>query len=133
MINAITPLDRLPVYVRAGSIVPLGPDEEWSTQKAEDPIELRIYPGADGDFTIYEDENDGYAYEKGVYATIPLHWDDAARKLTIGERKGEFPGMLRDRTFHVVFVKENHGVGVNAADEADKVVQYSGSPTSVTP
>lgn len=133
MMNAITPLDRLPVYVRAGSIVPLGPDEEWSTQKAEDPIELRIYPGADGDFTIYEDENDGYAYEKGVYATIPLHWDDAAHKLTIGDRKGQFPGMLQSRTFHVVVVRDNHGVGVNASDEADKVAQYSGSQISVTP
>ena len=133
MINAITPLDRLPVYVRAGSIVPLGPDEEWSTQKAEDPIELRIYPGANGDFTIYEDENDGYDYEKGVYATIPLHWDDAAHALTIGERKGQFPGMLQERTFRVVFVRDNHGVGVNSADEADKVVRYSGKQISVTP
>jgi alpha-D-xyloside xylohydrolase len=133
MINAITPLDRIPVYVRAGSIVPLGPDEEWSTQKAADPIELRIYSGADGNFTIYEDENDNYNYEKGAYATIPLHWDDAAKTLTIGERKGQFPGMLETRTFRVLFVQENHGVGVNPADEADKVVQYSGKALSVTP
>jgi len=133
MINANTPLDRLPVYVRAGSIVPLGPDEEWSTQKPADPIELRVYPGASGDFAIYEDENDGYDYEKGVHATIPLHWDDAAHTLTIAERKGQFPGMLQERTFRVVLVKENHGVGVNAADEAGKVVQYSGKQISVTP
>jgi len=133
MINANTPLDRLPVYVRAGSIVPLGPDEEWSTQKPADPIELRVYPGASGDFAIYEDENDGYDYEKGVHATIPLHWDDAAHTLTIAERKGQFPGMLQERTFRVVLVKENHGVGVNAADEANKVVQYSGKQISVTP
>ncbi len=131
MINAITPLDRMPLYVRAGSIVPLGPDEEWSTQKAEDPIELRIYPGANGDFTIYEDENDNYNYEKGAYATIPLHWDDASHTLNIGERKGQFPGMLANRTFHVVFVRENHGVGVDAADEVDKVVQYSGKEIAV--
>ena len=132
MINAITPLDRVPVYVRAGSIVPLGPDEEWSTQKPEDPIELRIYPGANADFTLYEDENDGYDYEKGVYATIPLHWDDAARTLTIGERKGQFPGMLQERTFRIVFVRDNHGMGVNSADEADKVVPYSGKQVSVS-
>ncbi len=131
-LNAITPLDRLPLYVRAGSIVPLGPDVEWSTEKAADPIELRIYGGADGDFTIYEDENDNYNYEKGVNATIPLHWDDAAHTLTIGDRKGQFPGMLENRTFRVVFVRENHGVGVNAADEADKVVQYSGKSVSIT-
>ena len=132
-INAITPLDRMPLYVRAGSIVPLGPDVEWSTEKAEDPIELRIYRGADGDFTIYEDENDSYNYEKGVYATIPLHWDDAAHTLTIGDRKGQFSGMLENRTFRLVFVRENHGVGVNAADEVDKAVQYSGKAVTVTP
>jgi len=133
MISAMAPLERLPLYVRAGSILPLGPDEEWSTEKPEDPIEMRIYPGADGDFTIYEDENDTYDYEKGAYATIPLHWSDASRTLTIGDRKGQFPGMLEKRTFRVVLVRENHGVGVNAADEADKVVQYSGKQIAVTP
>jgi len=131
-INAIAPLDRLPLYVRAGSIVPLGPDEEWSTQKPADPIELRIYRGANGDFVLYEDENDNYDYEKGVYATIPLHWDDAAQTLTIGERKGQFPGMLESRAFHIVFVGENHGVGINPADEVDKVVQYSGKQITAT-
>ena len=131
-INAITPLDRLPLYVRAGSIVPLGPDEEWSTEKPADPIELRIYPGADGDFTLYEDENDNYDYEKGVYATIPLHWDNKAQILTIGDRQGQFPGMLENRSFRVVFVRENHGVGVNAYDQPDKVVQYSGKHISVS-
>ena len=132
MINAITPLERLPLYVRAGSILPLGPDEEWSTEKPADPIELRIYPGADGDFTIYEDENDTYNYEKGAYATIPLHWNDASHTLTIGERKGQFPGMLENRTFRVVFVRENHGVGVNPADQTDKVVEYSGKQLTAT-
>ena len=132
-ISAIAPLDRLPLFVRAGSILPLGPDEEWSTEKPADPIELRIYRGANGDFTLYEDENDNYDYEKGAYATIPLHWDDANRTLTIGARKGQFPGMLGRRDFRVVFVSENHGVGVNPADEADKVVQYSGKQITVTP
>jgi len=132
MINAIAPLDRLPLYVRAGSILPLGPAQEWSTEKAEDPIEIRIYRGADGDFTLYEDENDTYNYEKGAYATIPLHWDDAAHTLTIGDRKGQFLGMLENRSFHVVFVGENHGVGPNPADEVDQVVQYSGKQTTVT-
>ena len=130
-INAIAPLDRMPLYVRAGSILPLGPAEEWSTEKAADPIELRIYRGADGVFTLYEDENDGYAYEKGAYATIPLHWNDAAHTLTIGDRKGQFPGVLETRTFHIVLVGENHGVGVSPADEVDKVVQYSGKQITV--
>ncbi len=132
-ITASAPLDKLPLYVRAGSIVPLGPDEEWSTEKPADPIELRIYRGADGDFTLYEDENDNYDYEKGVHATIPLHWDNDRQTLTIGDRQGQFPGMLENRTFRVVFVSQNHGVGVNPADEADKVVQYSGEQITVTP
>jgi alpha-D-xyloside xylohydrolase len=132
MLNAITPLDRLPLYVRAGSILPLGPDQEWSTEKPADPIELRVYPGEDGTFTIYEDENDNYNYEKGEYATIPLRWDDRMHTLTIGDRQGQFPGMLENRTFHVVFVGQNHGVGVNAADEADKVVQYAGKSLTIT-
>jgi alpha-D-xyloside xylohydrolase len=132
-INVVAPLDRLPLFVRAGSILPLAPDEEWSTQKTADPIELRIYRGANGDFTLYEDENDNYDYEKGVYATIPLHWDDAGHTLTIGDRKGQFPGMLESRAFRVVFVGENHGVGVSPADEADKVVQYSGKQITVRP
>lgn len=133
MISAITPLDRLPLYVRAGSIVPLGPDEEWSTEKPEDPLELRIYAGADGDFILYEDENDTYNYEKGAFATIPLHWDDASRTLMIGDRKGRFPGMLENRTFRVVFVHENHGVGINPTDEVDKTVQYSGKQITISP
>jgi alpha-D-xyloside xylohydrolase len=133
MINAETPIDRLPLYVRAGAILPLGPDQEWSTEKSEDPLELRVYPGADGDFTLYEDENDNYNYEKGVYATIPLHWNDATRTLTIGARKGQFPGMLRGRTFRVVVVHENHGAGIDAEKDADKTVQYSGQQITVSP
>jgi alpha-D-xyloside xylohydrolase len=133
MIEAPAPLDRLPLYVRAGSILPLGPDMEWSTEKPADPIELRIYPGADSDFTLYEDENDNYNYEKGAYATIPLHWDSNKSTLTIGDRKGSFPGMLKQRTFRVVFVHKDHGAGVAASDEADKVVSYSGMKITVTP
>ena len=107
VVNAIAPLGRLPLYVRAGIYFPTGPDEEWATQKAADPIELRIYQGANGDFTLYyEDENDNYDYEKGSYATIPLHWDDASHTLTIGDRKGKFPGMIESRAFQVVFLLE---------------------------
>src|SRR6202020_767439 len=115
--NAIAPLERLPLSVRAGSILPLGPEEEWSTRKPADPIALRIYRGANGDFTLYEDENDNYDYEKGIYATIPLHWGDSASTLPNGDRNGQFPGMLENRTFRIVLVSENRGVGINAADE----------------
>jgi alpha-D-xyloside xylohydrolase len=94
---------------------------------------LRIYRGADGDFTLYEDENDNYNYEKGVHATIPFHWSDAAHTLTVGDRQGQFPGMLQSRTFRVVFVDEKHGTGIEPANEPDKIVQYSGKQISVTP
>ncbi len=132
-VSAAAPLDRIPLFVRAGSIVPLGPKMEWSTQMPEDPIELRVYRGADGDFTLYEDENDNYNYEKGVYATIPFHWDEARQSLTIGARKRTFPGMLQSRTFQIVFVGENHGVGIAASDRPDKIVQYSGSEITIKP
>jgi len=132
-ITAESPLEKLPLYIRAGSIIPLGPDIEWSTQKAADPIELRVYRGADGDFTLYEDENDNYDYEKGIHATIPFHWDEARKTLTIGDRQGTFPGMLASRTFRVIFVSENHGVGVAPSDLVDKVVQYSGTQITVSP
>jgi alpha-D-xyloside xylohydrolase len=132
-IEADAPLERLPLYIRAGSILPLGPDEEWSTEKPADPIELRIYQGADGDFTLYEDENDTYNYEKGAYTNIPLHWDEAHQTLVIGDRKGQFPGMLESRTFRVVFVGRGHGSGINPEPQPDQTVTYSGKQITVVP
>jgi len=132
-IEAEAPLDRLPLYIRAGSILPLGPQVEWSTEKAADPIELRVYAGADGNFTLYEDENDNYDYEKGAHAEIPIHWNEADHTLTIGARHGEFPGMLRQRTFQVVVVREDHGVGVEPTGAPDRAVSYSGAAVTVKP
>jgi len=132
-IDAVAPLDRIPLYVRAGSVLPMGPDVQYTTEKPADLIELRIYRGADGNFTLYEDENDTYNYEKGVYATIPFHWDDAKKVLTIGDRTGSFPGMLQTRTFHIVFVGKNHGVGIAPTEKPDKVVSYFGKQITVTP
>jgi len=125
-IEADAPLNKLPLFVRAGSIVPLGPAMEWSTEKPVDPLELRVYPGADGDFTLYEDENDGYAYEKGAHATIAMHWDDGARTLTLGTREGSFPGMMAERTFNVVLVRGDFGVGIGETAGGDVMVRYSG-------
>jgi alpha-D-xyloside xylohydrolase len=133
MVTAAAPLEKLPLYLRAGSIVPLGPEIEWSTQKPANPIELRVYRGANGAFTLYEDENDGYNYEKGAYSTIALQWDDQRHALTIGDRKGDFPGMLQNRTFRIVFVAENHGVGIGEEAKPDRVVQYAGKQIVVTP
>jgi alpha-D-xyloside xylohydrolase len=132
-LDAPATIDRLPLHVRAGSILPMGPDVEYAAEKPADPLELRVYRGANAAFTLYEDENDTYNYEKGAYATIPMAWDDGAKTLTIGERKGSFPGMLASRTFRVVFVGEGHGAGIGATPQADRVVQYSGSPVTVKP
>ena len=97
-----TTLDRVPMFVRAGSILPLGPEMQYVGEKAWDNLEVRVYPGANGRFTLYEDEGDNYNYEKGQYATITFQWNDKARTLTIGERKGNYPGMLTKRQFTIV-------------------------------
>ena len=107
----------------------MGPDEQYATEKPDDPIELRIYPGANGHFRLYEDAGEGYGYEKGQYATIPLSWNDADGTLTIGKRQGSFPGMVKQRTFRVVVVRPGHGVGVDATGKPDLVVSYRGVAT----
>jgi alpha-D-xyloside xylohydrolase len=125
-INAPTPMDIMPLYIKAGSIVPMGPDMEYATEKPAKNIELRIYPGADDTFKFYEDENDNYNYEKGQYATFTLTWKDAARQLVISDTKGSFPEMLKNRTFNVVIVNGKHGSNTGVTAKADKVVRYAG-------
>jgi alpha-D-xyloside xylohydrolase len=124
------PLERIPLDVRAGAILPLGPDLQWTGEKPADPLELRIYPGADGRFALYEDAGEGYAYEHGAFTTIPFEWDDAAGVLSIGARVGAFPGMLEQRTFHIVRVRPGHGIGIDPAP-ADRIVAYTGQAVSV--
>src|SRR5215469_2269221 len=132
-IEVDAPLSKLPLYVRAGSIIPMGPTMEWSTEKPADPIEIRIYPGADGDFTLYEDENDNYNYAKGQHATIPLHWDDATQTLTIGARQGSYPGMPENHTFHVIVVGEDHGIGIGDSNAQASGAIYKGDRVVVKP
>jgi alpha-D-xyloside xylohydrolase len=126
-INADAPIDKIPLLVRAGSIIPMGPFIQYAAEKPAAPIELRIYPGADGTFTLYEDENDNYNYEKGVHATITFHWNDAKRQLTIDDREGSFPGMLKERSFQIVIVDKDHGAGVEITAAPDKVISYPGA------
>ena len=109
-ISAPTPLKSMPLYVKAGAIIPFGPDLQYATEKPADSLEIRVFTGKNGEFTLYEDENDTYNYENGKFSTIPFTWDESAQTLTIGEREGSFPGMLNERTFNVVFVdKQNAG------------------------
>jgi alpha-D-xyloside xylohydrolase len=120
----------MPLYVKAGSIIPMGPFLQYATEKPADPIELRIYPGADGKFDLYEDENDNYNYENGQYTIIPFSWDDTGRTLTIGQREGEYGGMLKKRTFNIVLVNQSAGVGIEPSGTF-KVIQYSGKSLRV--
>jgi alpha-D-xyloside xylohydrolase len=131
-IQADAPLNKIPLYVRAGSILPLGPEVQYATQKPASPIELRVYPGADGSFTLYDDAGDTYDYEKGAHATVPIKWDDAAKTLSFGAREGTFPGMEKSVVFRVIVVGPNHGAGQQVATAGDKDVQYDGSAMSVS-
>jgi alpha-D-xyloside xylohydrolase len=130
-IDAAAPIDVMPLYVKAGSIIPMGPEMEYATQKPADSIELRIYPGADGTFKFYEDANDTYNYEKGAWSTFSFSWNNKARELDISARKGSFPGMLQKRIFNIVVVKENNGTGVEQSAQLDKVLQYDGKAVKV--
>lgn len=126
-----TPLDITPIHVPAGSIIPMGPAIQYASEKPADPIELRIYPGKDGQFTLYEDEGDSYNYEKGLYATIPISWSQSTKTLTIGAQKGSFPGMTTKRRFDVVLVRPSHGVGLDPCPTPDRKISYEGKSVSV--
>jgi alpha-D-xyloside xylohydrolase len=121
-----TPLDIIPLYVKAGSIIPVGPNVQYAEEKKWDDLKIRIYPGANGKFVLYEDENDNYDYEKGIYSTISFDWNDKKKTLTISDRNGSFPGMLSDRKFNIVIVGGNKGVGENPMNQPDKVISYTG-------
>jgi alpha-D-xyloside xylohydrolase len=126
-IEAPAPYDSMPIHVKAGSIIATGPEIMYTDEKPADPILLWIYAGADGEFTLYEDDGVTYGYEEGASARIPMRWNDAARTLTIGKREGSFAGMQKERTFEVVFVSKAKPVGFSFAPKADKTVRYDGA------
>jgi alpha-D-xyloside xylohydrolase len=130
-VTADAPLDAMPVHVRAGSIVPFGPELMYTSEKAADPITLFVYAGADGAFTLYEDDGKTFGYEKGEFSKIPLTWTDATKTLSIGARTGSFTGMLQSRTFQVVLVSASKAVGFTFTPTADKTVTYDGTAQSV--
>jgi alpha-D-xyloside xylohydrolase len=130
-IIAPAPVETIPLYIKAGSIVPMGPFLQYATEKPADPLEIRIYPGADGTFVLYEDENNNYNYEKGLFSTISFRWNDANHQLTIDKRKGKFPGMPEKRTFMIVLVNKNKGTGTGITENPDKIVQYSGDTQTI--
>jgi alpha-D-xyloside xylohydrolase len=130
-IDVSAPLDRIPLYVRAGSILPLGPEIQYADEKPAGPIELRIYRGADGSFDFYQDAGDSYDYEKGAYAVIPLRWSESTRTLTIGDREGRYPEMPETIELNIVWVSAGHGSGLALLAGADKTVEYTGKRVAV--
>src|SRR5258708_472558 len=130
-VETAAPIETMPLFVRAGSIIPYGPAIEYAGEKA-DPIELRIYRGADGAFTLYEDEGDNYNYEKRKYSTISISWKESTDTLEIGKRHGNFPGMMKERSFRIVWVSPGHGVGVASTASPDTTAFYRGNPLRVS-
>lgn len=130
-VSVAAPYGRMPLFVAAGSIVPFGPDMQWSAEKPAELINLYVYTGADGSFSLYEDEDLNYNYEKGAYANIPMTWNDAEGTLTIGDRTGEFPGMLKQRKFNVVKVSPDSPQGFDR-DAKGKLVEYDGKAVTVS-
>jgi len=113
-------LQSIPLYVKAGSIIPLGPDVQYATEKKWDDLTIKVYPGSDTDFILYEDEFDNYNYEKGAYTEIPFHWNEKSKTLTIDTRKGQYKGMIETRSFNLVL-----------PDGQQKTISYSGKKTNV--
>jgi alpha-D-xyloside xylohydrolase len=131
-IAAPAPYDAIPLYVRAGSILPFGPELQYAAEKAADPVTLYVYTGSDGDFTLYDDDGVSYGYERGEFSRIAIHWDDGARTLTIGRRAGAYPGMPAERTFEVVRVAPGKPAGFPFAAQPDRTVRYRGETTAVS-
>ncbi|MDP4238275.1 MAG: glycoside hydrolase family 31 protein [Bacteroidota bacterium] len=129
-VTATAPLDKIPVYIKAGAILPMGPDLEYANQSV-DPMEIRVYKGANGQFNLYEDEGDTYNYEQGRHSIIPFSYDDSNHRLTIGNRGGSFSSMLEKRTFKIVWVDENYGYGGELPLSCDSVVAYTGAQVDI--
>ncbi len=122
--------DIIPVYVKAGSILPFGPEVQYSTEKKWDNLEIRVYPGADGSFTLYEDENDNYNYENGAFSTIDFEWNDSARQLTISDRNGSYPDMIGKRRFNIVVVDSDSPSG-DKPMKPTRTVSYNGKKQTI--
>ena len=125
------PYECIPVYVREGAIIPFGPEMEWSDEKPAELINLYVYAGQNGAFQLYEDEGVNYNYEKGKYATIDITYDDASRTVKIGARKGQFPGMLKQRRFNVVLISKDAPKALDLDKPEGRLIQYDGKEVSV--
>jgi alpha-D-xyloside xylohydrolase len=129
-INASAPMDQIPLFVKAGSIVPMDKISQHTGQSNADSLEIRIYQGADGSFSLYEDEGDNYNYENGKFSVVPFEYNEQNQTLVIGDREGQYPGYLKTRVFNIVLVNEDSGMGI-AREEKKKTVTYSGSKIEI--
>ena len=125
------PYEQIPVFVCEGAIIPFGPEMEWCDEKPAELINLYVYGGKDGSFQLYEDEGTNYNYERGKYATIDIVYDDASKTVSFSARKGNFPGMLKQRRFNVVLVTKDHAKPLNLDNPEGKLVNYDGKAVSV--
>lgn len=130
-ITARAPYERMPVYVREGSILPCGPELQYTFEKPADPLTLYVYAGRDASFELYEDEGTNYNYEKGAYTVIPVHYDETGKTLRIGKRTGSFEGMLRERTFRVVRITSDQPAGFLSEGREVKTIHYDGNPVTL--
>jgi alpha-D-xyloside xylohydrolase len=130
-ITAPAPLEHIPVFVRAGAILPFGPEIQYTTEKPANPATLMIFAGSDGYFVLYEDENTNYNYEKGAFATIPFRYDESEKTLTIGKREGGFEGMLGERTFHIILVSHDRPEKLKPDGTPDRIVTYDGAEQTI--
>ena len=131
LINSEAPYTDIPIYVKEGSIIPCGPDIQYTMEKSADPIRLFVYTGSDGSFTLYEDENINYNYEKGKFSVIQLRYNQADHVLTIGNREGEFPGMLKSRIFEIIWIHSTGHAGLDFESKPDTTVTYDGKEQSI--
>ena len=129
-VSKVTPVDVMPLYVKAGTILPMGPKAQYANQKIG-PLVVRVYPGANGEFTFYDDQRDNYTYENGAFATINFKWDDAMQTLTIGKQEGSYEGMPVTRQITLVKVSETNGTGLPFDEKATVLITYKGDKIEI--
>lgn len=131
-VTATAAYEKIPVYVKEGSIIPSGPELQYTSEKATDPLTLFVYTGKDAAFSLYEDEGTNYNYEKGAFSTIDFTYNEVAKTLTVGNRKGSFTGMLKNRTINVVFISAKAPKGMAFNEKADQTIKYTGKQIRIT-
>jgi alpha-D-xyloside xylohydrolase len=129
-IQVDAPLEKLPLFIKSGSIIPIGPEIQYTSERKDDVLTLYVFPGENGSFTIYQDENTNYNYEKGQFSTIKLNYDEATRTITIGERQGQYPDMPQKIRFELIWVKDYQRGGFNTRPQ--QVVDYFGEQIQIT-